>query len=57
MTGWMHGVRVMVLSATFNNIAFFYRGSQFYRWMKLEKTPHLSQIFDKLYHIMMETLY
>ena len=47
----------MVFSATFNNTVFqLYRGSQFYWRRKLEypeKTSDLSQIIDKLYHIML----
>ena len=46
----------MVLNATVNNISAIYHGGQFYWWRKreiLEKTTDLSQLIDKLYHIML----
>ena len=48
-------VGFMVFNATFNNIR-LYRGGQFSWWRKpedLEKTTDLSQVTDKLYHIML----
>jgi len=47
---------MMVFNATFKNISVVYRGGQFYWWRKPEnpeKTTDLSQITDKLYHLVL----
>ena len=67
MTGFMHCfgsnqlldfglVLFIVLSAIFNNISVIYRGGQIY-WLRKPEYPEkiisLSQVTDKLYHIML----
>ena len=42
----------MVFNASFNNISVIYHDGQFYLWRKSQKTTDVSQVTDKLYHIM-----
>jgi predicted MPP superfamily phosphohydrolase len=52
MVGWL----VIVFNATFNNMSVIYHGGDFYWWRKpeySEKTIYLSQVTNKLDHIML----